>query len=271
MIDVGRFHDYLMSLASSVTAMALEIRAKGLTENLKGEELVTEADGQVENFLIRKLSEEFPCLSFHGEEGGVTNQNASEWRVYIDPIDGTMIFAAGMDYFGISVALAQNHEPVVGWIIFPDREVTISAIKGQGVCLGGERSMLSNASPISAKPLSECLVSCDYGIKGGARQGVPDAIDRYFKPVARYVRYVVLRACFTWTAYEVILGKLDAYVHPGVGPYDLAAAILIAKESGRAVGPIDPKGTIDLTQDVIPVIIARDEATLVSLQEILRH
>lgn len=268
MLDVQTLCAEVNSLIPIVSQMAIDIRANGLAVSFKADhELVTEADSIIESYLREKLSQTHPEISFYGEESGKSGRQGASWRILIDPIDGTMVFAAGMDYFGISIALTGNNQSMAGWLIFPERNITAYAIKDHGAWMGAER--LTNA-PLIPKPLSECLVVCDYGIKGGTRAEIPAAIDRFFKPIATRVRYVLIQACFTWSAFQVITGKLDGYIHPGVGPYDLAAAILIAKEAGRAVGSIDPGCVIDLTQAVIPVIIARDEETLVLLQAVLR-
>lgn len=268
MFDVQTFCAEVNSLIPIVSKVAVDVRANGLAVNFKADhELVTEADAIIELYLREKLSQMHPEISFYGEESGKSGRQGASWRVFIDPIDGTMVFAAGMDYFGISIALVENNKSIAGWLIFPERNITVGAIKDNGAWIEAER--LNNA-PLIPKPLSECLIVCDYGIKGGGREGIPAAIDRFFKPIATRVRYVLIQACFTWSAFQVIAGKLDGYIHPGVGPYDLAAAILIAEEAGRAVGSINPGCVIDLTQDVIPVIIARDEETLASLQAALR-
>lgn len=268
MFDTTAFCAEVNSLIPIVSKMAIDIRAKGLAENFKaGHEIVTEADELIERYLQERLSQVYPEISFHGEESGKSDRQGASWRIFIDPIDGTMIFAAGMDYFGISIALTENNQSIAGWLIFPGMNIVVHAIKGSGAWIGDKKIVNTSLSP---KPLSDCLVVCDYGVKGGAREDIPAAIDRFFKPVAMQVRYTLIQACFTWTVFKIVTGEIDGYVHPGVGPYDLAAATLIAQEAGRAVGAIDPRGVIDLTQDVIPVIIARDKATLASLQAVLR-
>ena len=62
---------------------------------LKGEyDLVTEADRASERLIVERLRSHFPSHSIVAEEGG-GNEGSSEYRWYVDPLDGTTNFAHG--------------------------------------------------------------------------------------------------------------------------------------------------------------------------------
>ena len=66
---------------------------------LKGEfDLVTEADRSSERLIVERLREHFPSHAIVAEEGG-GQAGSSEYRWYVDPLDGTTNFAHGFPGF----------------------------------------------------------------------------------------------------------------------------------------------------------------------------
>ena len=67
---------------------------------------VTDVDQAVERALRRRIAESNPDHAVTGEEYGVTGE--SEWRWYLDPIDGTSHYVAGDPLWMVLVALAHR-------------------------------------------------------------------------------------------------------------------------------------------------------------------
>jgi myo-inositol-1(or 4)-monophosphatase len=67
-------------------------------------DLVTALDIEVENELKKIVRELFPTHSIVGEESEKENKD-EDYVWYIDPIDGTKYFKAGMTMFTMSVGL----------------------------------------------------------------------------------------------------------------------------------------------------------------------
>ena len=82
-----------------------------LDKNVKNKELndiVTDVDIYMETKIIEKIREWFPEHSIYSEEKGkIIGNNDYVW--FIDPIDGTINFAAGIPLFSTSVALKKNN------------------------------------------------------------------------------------------------------------------------------------------------------------------
>ncbi len=71
-----------------------------------GDEIVTDADREIEAFLVQRLQEACPGDQILGEEmGGCGTARDRLWL--IDPIDGTRAFASGLPIWGISVGLVE--------------------------------------------------------------------------------------------------------------------------------------------------------------------
>lgn len=94
---------------------------------------VTAADKAADKMIVEILSKEFPEYGFLTEESTDTKERLSKKAIFIvDPVDGTKEFVSKNGEFTTNIALAVNHEAVVGVINIPTWGVTYYAIKGQG-------------------------------------------------------------------------------------------------------------------------------------------
>src|ERR1051326_2254621 len=81
---------------------------------LKGEfDLVTEAARATENLVVEKLRSYFPSHNVVAEEGG-GHESTSEYRWYVDPLDGTTNFAHSFPMFNVTLGLERAGELVAG-------------------------------------------------------------------------------------------------------------------------------------------------------------
>ncbi|MBQ7503575.1 inositol monophosphatase [bacterium] len=79
---------------------------------------VTQADGEVERYILQKLQENFPEDTVVGEETGV-HEHASPYMWSVDPIDGTAAYLCRMPFWGISVGMIKDGLPVLGAVYLP--------------------------------------------------------------------------------------------------------------------------------------------------------
>ena len=125
-IDLALVEDWLRE-AGEITLSrrgVLEMSAK--TDNT----LVTNADQQIENFLLEKIIQNYPEHQILAEEGGVRRGN-SEFLWAIDPIDGTRAFASGLPIWGISIGIFHHGEPYAGALYMPaTREIFSGSLNG---------------------------------------------------------------------------------------------------------------------------------------------
>src|SRR6185312_14852040 len=86
-------------------ALLREFYAKGVATEYKGDvDLVTEADRASEKLIRERLTKAFPGHGIYGEEG-TRDQMESEFRWYVDPLDGTTNFAHGFPVFCVLLGL----------------------------------------------------------------------------------------------------------------------------------------------------------------------
>ena len=104
---------------------------------------VTEADRQVEDLLIRRISSRYPSHVILSEESGLHPAGA-DFTWVLDPIDGTRAFASGLPVWGVSVGVFQHGKPVLGGFYLP---VTRELYWGDGEQAFWNDRPLSQKSP----------------------------------------------------------------------------------------------------------------------------
>src|SRR3984885_5705727 len=95
-------------IAREAGALLREFYAKGVETEYKGDvDLVTEADRASEKLIVARLKVAFPSHGVYGEEGTRTGLE-SEYRWYVDPLDGTTNFAHGFPAFCVILGLERR-------------------------------------------------------------------------------------------------------------------------------------------------------------------
>ena len=103
---------------------------------------LTEADLAVQTRVQNLLMDNFPDITFLGEEMTPEQQQAALESVHgvwiLDPLDGTSNFAAGIPYYAVSLAYIKNGKIEWGMVYDPEREECFSGQYGKGAYLNGE-------------------------------------------------------------------------------------------------------------------------------------
>ncbi|MEJ6747674.1 MAG: inositol monophosphatase family protein, partial [Yoonia sp.] len=94
--DAGAF-----ALAFFRNISALDIQSKGV------QDMVSNADLEVETFVRTQIAAQFPKDGIVGEEHGNV-ASKSGWTWVIDPIDGTANFVAGIPQWCVILACVQD-------------------------------------------------------------------------------------------------------------------------------------------------------------------
>ena len=155
----------MSAIAREAGALLLEYFHQGLKIEYKGDaDLVTAADRAAEKLIRERITQHFPTHDVLGEEQGLNDQG-SDYRWYVDPLDGTTNFAHGYPVFCVSMAL--EHRPsehartqarrVAGVVYDPTRDELFSAEQGSGAHLNGKPIQVSKAAQ-----LKECLLATGF-------------------------------------------------------------------------------------------------------------
>lgn len=258
-------HDLACRLAVTAGRMVRDGRAaRGVTEastKSTGTDMVTEFDRASERLIVDGIRAARPDDAIVGEEGTDTaGTSGVSWL--IDPIDGTTNFLYGLPGYAVSIAasITGDHHAVLGAVYVPATDELFAAMAGCGATLNGAPIGCS-----ATNTLEHALVATGFAYRAD-RRAVQAARVAQLLPQIRDIRRVGAAApdlC------AVAAGRVDAYFEEHLGPWDLAAGVLIAREAGCSVaaldgGPVRPESVIVATPAVFEPLrttIARIDQT----------
>lgn len=199
-----------------------------LQVSLKGPgDFVTASDIKVEEILIEELQKARPNYSILSEEiGQINNDESFKW--IIDPIDGTANFLHGIPHFAISVGLEQDKEIICGIIYDPIKDEMFVAEKGNGSCLNNQRIRVSSRSK-----LKDCII-----FTGGPTSASKDrelALKEYNNFSSKVLIPIRKLGSASLDMAYVAAGRCDGFWQRNLNYWDIAAGIIIVKESGGFV------------------------------------
>jgi myo-inositol-1(or 4)-monophosphatase len=190
---------------------------------LKGDyDLVTEADRSSERLIVERLRSYFPSHGIVAEEGG-GHEGTSEFRWYVDPLDGTTNFAHGFPVFNVTLALEQAGELIAGVVFDPTRQEMFTAEKGGGAYLNNRRIRVSKAGT-----LQDSLVATGFP----SRRRDLNVNIHFYHQLAMVTHGVRRAGAAAIDLAYVACGRLDAFWEFGLNPWDKAAGLLLIREAG---------------------------------------
>jgi len=213
-------------------AAKILIRDFGEIENLqvslKGPgDFVTASDKKVEKVLVNELQKARPTYSILSEEiGKITNDESFKW--IIDPIDGTANFLHGIPHFAISIGLEHEGEIICGIIYDPIKDEMFVAEKGNGSYLNNQRMRVSSRSK-----LKDCII-----FTGGPKKESKDrelALKEYNNFSSKVLIPIRKMGSASLDMAYVAAGRCDGFWQRNLNYWDIAAGIILVKESGGFV------------------------------------
>src|ERR1039458_9334624 len=150
----------MQSIAREAGSLLMEHFRQHVKIEYKGSaDLVTIADRQSEALILERIRRDFPTHDVMGEEG-TRIETGSDYKWYVDPLDGTTNFAHGYPVFCVSLAVEFRGQRVAGIIYDPTRDEMFAAEKGSGARLNGEPLRVSTTAT-----LGECLLATGFPSK----------------------------------------------------------------------------------------------------------
>ncbi|RMG30511.1 MAG: inositol monophosphatase family protein [Gammaproteobacteria bacterium] len=186
--------------------------------------LLTEADLAVHERLRTALADRYPAVGFLSEEMPADAQQARLdaggplW--ILDPLDGTSNFAAGIPFFGISLAYAEAGAVTAAFVLDPCRREFFHALAGGGAYCNHCRL----APPAAPAPFDQTLAMVDL-------KRLPPRLREALVAAPPYHSQRNFGACvleWAWLA----AGRGHLLLHGGQKLWDLAAGQLLLREAG---------------------------------------
>jgi myo-inositol-1(or 4)-monophosphatase len=215
-----------------------------LQVSLKGPaNFVTAADRKAEEVLREELTKARPGYGFLGEEGGHHEGPDKTHTWIVDPLDGTTNFLHGIPQFAISIALERDGVIVAGVVYNPVTDEMYTGERGKGAFLNDRRLRVAGR-----QRMAEAVVACalphhgrgDLALFRCELTAVQDKVAglRRFGAAALDLAFVAA-------------GRYDAYWERGLSPWDMAAGLLLVRESGGFVTDLEGNDAMFATGDII--------------------
>ena len=190
---------------------------------LKGAfDLITEADRASEKLVVERLNALFPDHAIVAEEGG-GHESASEYRWYVDPLDGTTNFAHAYPVYNVTLALEKAGELIAGVIFDPTRNEMFTCERGSGAFLNGRRIHVS-----AVGELDDSLFSTGFP----SRRRHLSVNIHFYHQLAMATHGVRRGGAAALDLAYVACGRLDGFWEFGLSPWDMAAGQLLVEEAG---------------------------------------
>lgn len=220
--------DALCALVRESAREELLPRFTRVTQQHKADgSILTEADLAIDARLRSALAQHWPWIAFLSEEMDAAAQEAllcspDQLLWCLDPLDGTSNFAAGIPFFGVSLALLQAGQPRLGVIYDPVRDECFSVQHGHGARLNGDAL---RTAPIDLE-LKRCIALIDF-------KRLSASLRRRLIETPPYHSQRNFGSCaleWAWLA----AGRGHVYLHGGQKLWDFAAGCLLLDEAGGA-------------------------------------
>lgn len=216
----------MSSIAREAGALLLDSFERRIGFEYKGDvDLVTAADRASEKLITERIATRWPSHDLLGEEGA-RRETGSDYRWYVDPLDGTTNFAHGFPVFCVSLALERKGERIAGVLYDPTRDELFAAEKGSGAWLNQQPIRVSKVAR-----MDECLTGT--GFPSHKRHKNPNI--HFYHEITLRTHGVRRAGSAALDLASVACGRLDAFWEFNLNPWDTAAGALLVTEAGGRI------------------------------------
>jgi len=201
-------------------------RQESLTVRAKGtQDVVSEADTEVERLIRSAVEARFPADAFFGEEFGHNDVEDAEAIWIVDPIDGTQPFLSELSSWCVSIGFAWQGRLEMGFLAAPARDEIFLGRRGHGATLNGQSIHVSSSSS-----LDDGLLSIGMSPRIGPEEIVP-IVDALLRQGVVYYR----EGSGALSLAYVAAGRLIGYIESHLNSWDGAAGVAIVEAAGGVV------------------------------------
>jgi myo-inositol-1(or 4)-monophosphatase len=210
---------------------------ENLQVSMKGAgDFVSKADIAAEAVLKEELLGARPTYGWLAEEEGEIEGKDPTRRWIVDPLDGTTNFLHGLPHWAVSIGLEHKGQIVAGVIYDPAKDEMFFAEKGAGAWFNDKRLRVSGRS----KMIESIFAT---GLPFGGRSDLPETLQDLARLMPGCAGVRRWGAAALDLAY-VAAGRYEGFWERRLNAWDLAAGIIIVREAGGLVQPIDPSGQV---------------------------
>jgi myo-inositol-1(or 4)-monophosphatase len=201
-----------------------------LKERGMSKEIVTKYDKEADKIIINEIQKNFDSHSILTEESGLIDKK-SDYLWIVDSMDGSGNFANQNPFYSVSIALMCKDELILGVVYAPSLNELYVAEKDKGATLNNKKLEVSKISSLD----KSYIVTCEGGSINN--QNIANLYYHLYPQIKdlRKIGSAAIEGGFIASA------RAEGYVTFNISPWDVAATILIAKESGGKITTFDNK------------------------------
>ena len=230
--------NHILNVAVESALAASDIIMEGLNKrtviDFKGPtNLVTDIDYKSEDIIKKIILHNFPDHNILAEESKNQNNNKSDYLWIIDPLDGTTNFVHGYPSFAVSIAVSYKRILQVAAVLEMPHKKIYSAIKNQGAWCEGVPIKTS-----STETIEHSLFVTGFGYIHEQKWEMNMELFKYFTHISQGVRRL---GAASVDLCHLASGAVDGFWEFDLKPWDTAAGVLIAQESGCEISNLNGK------------------------------
>jgi myo-inositol-1(or 4)-monophosphatase len=191
-------------------------------------DFVTDADLASQLAIQNVIAAAFPDHTFIGEEQPpeIFASRDDQFSWIVDPLDGTTNYVHNYPCYAVSVAVARGRELLAGAIFDPVANTMYAASAGKGAWGNGSRLAVSEVARAG-----DALVA--VSLPARVDRNSPDLLD--FIEATQSCQGVRRSGSAALNLASVASGSIDAFWASHIHPWDVAAGVLLVRESGGMV------------------------------------
>lgn len=248
LIDLTKARKYLTDLLPQAGEILRKYFAsRDFTSRSKGGvDFTTQADEEIDTFLREGIKKQYPKTNFLTEETAPKDyslfRNVNSLWV-IDPLDGTTNFSRKNPNFAISVGLVNKGISKLGVVYVPmTKDLYWAQADQDGAFLNSKPIQVS-----STDSMNKTVFACDWAWELEKRLNVV----RWLSNISIHVRQIKSMGSAVADLASLADGRIDAYMHSGLKPWDVAAsALLVEKAGGKITTPTGARWDV-FTPDIL--------------------
>ncbi len=198
---------------------SLTVRSKGT------QDMVSEADAEVEKLIRGAIEARFPGDAFFGEEFGHNEVEGATDIWIVDPIDGTQPFLCELSSWCVSIGFARGGLLEMGFVAAPARAEIFMGRRGHGASLNGRPIHVSDSTR-----LDDGLLSIGMSPRIGPDEILP-IVDKLLRQGVVYYR----EGSGALSLAYVAAGRLIGYIESHLNSWDGAGGVAIVEAAGGRV------------------------------------
>lgn len=238
MIDTKTILDVATKAALAGGQILADHAKRGVTMRNKSADggktydLVSDADVESEQMIVKQIRDTFPDHEIIGEEGQ-SGDAAAEHLWIIDPLDGTNNYAHGVPHYAVSIGYYFRGTPTVGVIYNVPIGIMYTAVLGEGAHVTNAQGITTRVYCGDQTSLGDVLVGCGfYYDRGDVMRRTLHSIEKLFDCDIHGIRR------FGTASLDLAMvgtGMFGAFFEYELSPWDFAAGILFVTEAGGIV------------------------------------